>query len=83
MLPEPGVFPHPIGFPPTASADSPPRASTKQLLSHPKTLPEPLVSSLNPEGVYVLMGSQERELVWGGCVGSRKRLLLPKTGCRE
>lgn len=63
MLPEPGFFPHPVGFPPTTSADSPPRASTKQLLSHPKTLPEPLVSSLNPEGVYVLMGSQEHELV--------------------
>ncbi|EOB03162.1 Ras association domain-containing protein 7, partial [Anas platyrhynchos] len=36
------------GFPPSGS-DSPPRASTKQLLGHPQNLPEPLVSSLNPE----------------------------------
>ncbi|NXU81350.1 RASF8 protein, partial [Oreotrochilus melanogaster] len=48
-LPEPGVFPSPIGFAPTSGAESPPRASTRQLLSHSRTLLEPLVSSLNPE----------------------------------
>ncbi|XP_015719215.1 ras association domain-containing protein 7 isoform X1 [Coturnix japonica] len=39
------------GFPPTG-ADSPPSTSTKQLLSHPRTLPEPLVPSLNTEVLY-------------------------------
>lgn len=72
-LPEPGVFPYPTGFPPTTGADSPPRSSTKQLLSHPRTLPEPLVSSLNPEGAYVPAGLRECELCWRGCVGSRGR----------
>ncbi|NWX24576.1 RASF8 protein, partial [Aegotheles bennettii] len=47
------------GFPPTASTNSPPQASAKQLLSHPRTLPEPLVSSLNPEGVYVPVSPSE------------------------
>ncbi|NWU69529.1 RASF8 protein, partial [Pterocles burchelli] len=41
------------GFPSTAGTDSPPRSSTKQLLGHPRTLPEPLVSSLSPEGAYI------------------------------
>lgn len=78
-----GFFPYPVGFPPTTGADSPPRASTKQLLSHPRTLPEPLVSSLNPEGAYVPAGPRECELGWGRCMERRERLLLPKTGCRE
>lgn len=55
-LPEPDVFPHPVGFSPTVGSDSSPQVSTKQLLGHPRTLPEPLVSSLNPEGAYVPVG---------------------------
>lgn len=55
-LPEPDVLPHPVGFSPTVGTNSPPQVSTKQLLSHPRTLPEPLVSSLNPEGAYVPVG---------------------------
>lgn len=55
-LPEMDVFPHPVGFSPTAGTDLPPQVSTKQLLGHPRTLPEPLVSSLNPEGAYVQWG---------------------------
>ncbi|XP_075610958.1 ras association domain-containing protein 7 isoform X2 [Balearica regulorum gibbericeps] len=46
------------GFSPTTGADSPPRASTKQVLGHPRTLPEPLVSSLNPEVVST------RQSIW-------------------
>ncbi|KFV13389.1 Ras association domain-containing protein 7, partial [Tauraco erythrolophus] len=46
------------GFPPTAGTESPPRASTKQLLGHPRTLPEPLVSSLNPEVITT------RQSIW-------------------
>ncbi|KAI1237982.1 hypothetical protein IHE44_0014082 [Lamprotornis superbus] len=55
-LPEPDVFPHPAGFSPTTGTDLPPQVSSKQLLGHPRTLPEPLVSSLNPEGAYVPVG---------------------------
>lgn len=33
--------------------DSPPRPTAKQFLGHPRNLQHPLVSSLNPEGVYV------------------------------
>lgn len=33
--------------------DSPPRPTAKQFLGHPRNLQNPLVSSLNPEGVYV------------------------------
>ncbi|NXY00029.1 RASF8 protein, partial [Centropus bengalensis] len=47
------------GFPPTAGNNSPPRTSAKQFLSHPRTLPEPLVPSLNPEGAYIPAGPQE------------------------
>ncbi|NXG61497.1 RASF7 protein, partial [Hemiprocne comata] len=47
------------GFPPTTGADSPHQVSTEQLLSHPRTLPEPLVSSLNPKGAYVPVGPWE------------------------
>ncbi|NXF85486.1 RASF8 protein, partial [Eubucco bourcierii] len=52
--PEPGPRELPAcrrngGLPPSSGADSPPQASAKQLLSHPRTLPEPLVPSLNPE----------------------------------
>lgn len=82
-LPEPDVFPHPVGFSPTAGTDSPPQVSTKQLLGHPRTLPEPLVSSLNPEGAYVPVGPWEPEPVRRGWVGTGERLLLPKMGCRE
>ncbi|NWS46506.1 RASF8 protein, partial [Probosciger aterrimus] len=46
------------GFPPTTTADSPSQASTKQLLGHPRTLPEPLVSSLSPEVVST------RQSIW-------------------
>lgn len=46
------------GFSPTAGTDSPPQVSTKQLLGHPRTLPEPLVSSLNPEVVST------RQSIW-------------------
>lgn len=60
-LPEPDVLPHPVGFSPTVGTDSPPQVSTKQLLGHPRTLPEPLVSSLNPEGAYVPVGPWEHE----------------------
>lgn len=35
------------------SSDSPPRATAKQFLGNPRNLQNPLVSSLNPEGVYV------------------------------
>uniref|UniRef100_A0A8C0HBK8 Ras association domain-containing protein 7 n=1 Tax=Chelonoidis abingdonii TaxID=106734 RepID=A0A8C0HBK8_CHEAB len=35
------------------NGDSPPRPSAKQFLGHPRNLQNPLVSSLNPEGVYV------------------------------
>uniref|UniRef100_A0AAQ6IPA7 Ras-associating domain-containing protein n=1 Tax=Anabas testudineus TaxID=64144 RepID=A0AAQ6IPA7_ANATE len=34
-------------------AESPPRPTAKQFLGHPRNLQNPLVSSLNPEGVYV------------------------------
>ncbi|KAH0621013.1 hypothetical protein JD844_022000 [Phrynosoma platyrhinos] len=34
-------------------SDSPPRATAKHFLGHPRNLQNPLVSSLNPEGVYV------------------------------
>ncbi|KFP02586.1 Ras association domain-containing protein 8 [Calypte anna] len=37
------------GYAPSSGTESPPRASTRQLLSHSRTLLEPLVSSLNPE----------------------------------
>ncbi|XP_030911674.1 ras association domain-containing protein 8 [Geospiza fortis] len=57
-LPELDVFPHPVGFSPTAGTDLPPQVSTKQLLGHPRTLPEPLVSSLNPEVVST------RQSIW-------------------
>ncbi|NXG46203.1 RASF8 protein, partial [Psilopogon haemacephalus] len=40
------------GYSPSSGTDSPPRASTQQLLSHARTLPEPLVPSLSPEGAY-------------------------------
>ncbi|NXN07599.1 RASF8 protein, partial [Indicator maculatus] len=55
--PEPGPRQLPAcrrngGFPPSSGTDSPPRASAEQLLSHPRTLPEPLVPRLNPEGAY-------------------------------
>ncbi|CAL1595454.1 unnamed protein product [Knipowitschia caucasica] len=33
--------------------ESPPRPTAKQFLGHPRNLQNPLVSSLNPEGVYV------------------------------
>ncbi|TRY56259.1 hypothetical protein DNTS_028377 [Danionella cerebrum] len=33
--------------------ESPPRPTAKQFLGHPRNLQHPLVSSLNPEGVYV------------------------------
>lgn len=46
------------GFSPTTGTDSPPQVSTKQLLGHPRTLPEPLVSSLNPEVVST------RQSIW-------------------
>lgn len=82
-LPELDVFPHPVGFSPTAGTDLPPQVSTKQLLGHPRTLPEPLVSSLNPEGAYVPLGPWERELLCRGWVGRGERLLLPKMGCSE
>lgn len=82
-LPEPDVFPHPVGFSPTIGTDSPPQVSTKQLLGHPRTLPEPLVSSLNPEGAYVPVEPWEHEPVCRGWVGRGERLLLPKMGCRE
>ncbi|NXO01580.1 RASF8 protein, partial [Rhinopomastus cyanomelas] len=40
------------GFPSVAGTDSPPRASSQHLLSHARPpLPEPVVSSLKPEGV--------------------------------
>uniref|UniRef100_A0A3Q0QRE3 Ras association domain family member 7a n=1 Tax=Amphilophus citrinellus TaxID=61819 RepID=A0A3Q0QRE3_AMPCI len=35
------------------SVESPPRPTAKQFLGHPRNLQNPLVSSLNPEGVYV------------------------------
>uniref|UniRef100_A0A8D0GHA2 Ras association domain family member 7 n=1 Tax=Sphenodon punctatus TaxID=8508 RepID=A0A8D0GHA2_SPHPU len=35
------------------STDSPPRPTAKQFLGNPRNLQNPLVSSLNPEGVYV------------------------------
>lgn len=33
--------------------ESLPRPTAKQFLGHPRNLQNPLVSSLNPEGVYV------------------------------
>uniref|UniRef100_H3D1E2 Ras association domain family member 7 n=1 Tax=Tetraodon nigroviridis TaxID=99883 RepID=H3D1E2_TETNG len=36
-----------------AHLQSPPRPTAKQFLGHPRNLQNPLVSSLNPEGVYV------------------------------
>lgn len=77
-LPEPDVFPHPAGFSPTTGTDLPPQVSSKQLLSHPRPLPEPLVSSLNPEGAYVPAGPWERELVCRGWVGRGERFCCPK-----
>ncbi|XP_068022732.1 ras association domain-containing protein 7 isoform X1 [Melanerpes formicivorus] len=61
--PEPGPRQLPAcwrngGFPPSPGTDSPPRAGAKQLLSHPRTLPEPLVPSLNPEVVST------RQSIW-------------------
>ncbi|XP_064019186.1 ras association domain-containing protein 7 [Pogoniulus pusillus] len=61
--PEPGPRELPAcrrngGFPPSSGTDSPPRASTKQLLGHPRTLPEPLVPNLNPEVV------PSRQSIW-------------------
>uniref|UniRef100_A0AAQ4QSS4 Ras association domain family member 7 n=1 Tax=Gasterosteus aculeatus aculeatus TaxID=481459 RepID=A0AAQ4QSS4_GASAC len=36
-----------------AHTETPPRPTAKQFLGHPRNLQNPLVSSLNPEGVYV------------------------------
>ncbi|KAG7265518.1 hypothetical protein CRUP_006662 [Coryphaenoides rupestris] len=43
----------PRGYSPVANEESPPRPTAKQFLGHPRNLQNPLVSSLNPEGVYV------------------------------
>lgn len=82
-LPEPDVFPHPVGFSPTAGTDSPPQVSTKQLLGHPRTLPEPLVSSLNPEGAYVPVGPWEPEPVCRGMGGNRGEAFAAQNGLQR
>lgn len=42
------------------------------------------MSSLSPEGAYVLSGAQEHKLGWGRMRGKEgKRLLLPQMSCRE
>ncbi|MBN3279377.1 RASF8 protein, partial [Polyodon spathula] len=50
---EPLPYSHTNGDSPIPNTDSPPRPTAKQFLGNPRNLQNPLVSSLNPEGVYV------------------------------